>query len=69
MSFKRPVVTLKTESMCKLLANQTELLFDSKNEIINCLQKSQQIDLETIGQQNFKTADSTNYQDILRLFV
>jgi beta-1,4-mannosyltransferase len=69
MSFSKPIITLKTESMAKLLANQTELLFETTNEITDCLQKSQKIDIEAISNQNFITADSTNYQDILRLFV
>ncbi len=69
MSFSKPVITLKTESMNKLLANQSTLLFGSVDEIKNCLQQSQQANLEVIGQQNFKTADSTNYQDILKLFI
>jgi beta-1,4-mannosyltransferase len=69
MSFRKPVVTLKTESMCKLLANQTELLFETPSELAGCLQQVKTIDSQAIGQQNYLTADSTNYQDILRLFA
>ncbi len=69
MSFSKPVITLKTESMSKLLANQTELLFENPSDLVQCLQQAKEVDSQTIGQQNYITADSTNYKDILRLFV
>ncbi len=69
MSFSKPVVTLKTESMSKLLSNQTNLLFENPSDLPQCLQQAKEVDSQTIGQQNYITADSTNYKDILRLFV
>ena len=68
MSFSKPVITLKTASTEKLLANQTELLFDQPEDIEKCLQAVKKINLETIGKQNFQTADATNYEEILNLF-
>lgn len=69
MSFSKPVITLKTESMSKLLSNQTNLLFENPSDLPQCLQQAKEVDSQAIGQQNYITADSTNYKDILRLFV
>ena len=68
MSFSKPVITLKTASTEKLLANQTELLFNQPEDIKKCLQASKKLNLEDIGKQNFQTADATNYEEILNLF-
>lgn len=68
MSFAKPVVTLHTESMAQLLHNQRELLFETSKKLGECLQKAKKINVEVVGQQNFATADATNYKDILRLF-
>ena len=68
MSFSKPIITLKTASTEKLLASQTELLFGQPEDIEKCLQAVKKINLETIGKQNFQTADATNYEEILKLF-
>lgn len=68
MSFSKPVVTLKTDAMMKLLEHQQALLFDTQAMLGNCLKNAKQIDRKAVGQQNFKKADSTNYQEILMLF-
>ena len=68
MSFKKPVITLKTPATEKLLLHQTDLLFTEPTQLIACLQKANMIDLEKIGEQNFIVADSTNYKDITTLF-
>ncbi len=68
MSFSRPVITLKTESMAKLLPNQTKLLFENPNDILRCLEQAKMVDCQTIGQQNFITSDATNYLEIVKLF-
>lgn len=68
MSFSKPVITLRTPSTEKLLTNQSELLFTNQGGLANCLKVVKTLDLAEIGQQNFKTTDSTNYEEILRLF-
>lgn len=68
MSFSKPVITLKTKAMMKLLSHQAELLFETPEDLAECLNNAKTIDHETIGRHNFKIADSTNYQDILQLF-
>lgn len=68
MSFSKPVVTLKTEAMTKILGHQSELLFQRPEDLTSCLKAAKTIDLDAIGQQNFKIADSTNYREILQLF-
>jgi glycosyltransferase involved in cell wall biosynthesis len=68
MSFQKPVVTLQTPAMMKLLGHQSELLFGLPEELGLCLKNAKLIDGEVVGQQNFKIADSTNYRDILQLF-
>jgi beta-1,4-mannosyltransferase len=68
MSFGKPVITLKTEAMTKLLSHQSELLFKRPEQLRTCLKNAKEINLEVIGQQNFTIADSTNYRDILHLF-
>jgi beta-1,4-mannosyltransferase len=69
MSFSRPVITLRTAAMLHLLAHQSSLLFDDKNGLADCLIQAKNIDQEAIGRQNYQIADSTNYQDIMGLFV
>lgn len=68
LSFSKPVITLKTEAMKKLLRNQSELLFEKSEQLATCLKNAKEINLEVIGQQNFSIADSTNYRDIMHLF-
>jgi beta-1,4-mannosyltransferase len=68
MSFGKPVITLKTEAMTKLLGHQSELLFETPEQLVTCLKKAKEINSEVVGGQNFRIADSTNYRDILNLF-
>ena len=68
MSFSKPVITLKTESMTQLLAHQQELLFEQPENLTACLQKAKTVERVIIGKKNFQIADSTNYQDILKMF-
>jgi glycosyltransferase involved in cell wall biosynthesis len=68
MSFAKPVVTLKTESMSHLLEHQLELLFENPEALAACLQKAKDINATIVGEQNFIAADSTNYRDILTVF-
>lgn len=68
LSFSKPVITLKTEAMMKLLAHQSELLFETPEQLATCLKNAKEINTQVIGQQNFAIADSTNYRDILHLF-
>lgn len=68
MSFSKPVITLKTEAMMKLLRHQSELLFEKPEKLTTCLKNAKEINAQVIGQQNFNVADSTNYRDILHLF-
>jgi len=68
LSFSKPVITLKTEAMAKLLGHQAELLFETPEQLANCLKNAKEINREVIGHQNFSIADSTNYRDILHLF-
>ena len=69
MSFSKPVITLKTASTEKLLDNQTELLFERSVDIEKCLLTIKKMNLESIGLNNFYKADSTNYNEILNLFL
>jgi beta-1,4-mannosyltransferase len=64
MSFSRAVITRRTESMRNLLPNQTELLFENPTELAACLATAKRLDLEAIGKENFRRADSSNYKDI-----
>lgn len=68
LSFSKPVITLKTEAMVKLLAHQSELLFETSEQLATCLKNAKEINRQVIGQQNFNVVDSTNYRDILHLF-
>ncbi|MFN4144913.1 MAG: glycosyltransferase family 4 protein [Runella sp.] len=68
MSFGKPVITLKTESTQKLLVHQTELLFETSEELADCLVKAPQMPLEVIGKRNFEIADATDYPHLLTLF-
>jgi glycosyltransferase involved in cell wall biosynthesis len=68
MSFGKPVITLKTEAMTKLLGHQSELLFETSEQLAICLKIAKVIDNKSVSQQNFRIADSTNYRDILHLF-
>lgn len=68
LSFSKPVITLKTKAMTKLLGHQAELLFETSEQLATCLKIAKVIDSEAVGQQNLSIADSTNYRDILHLF-
>ncbi|MFN8346177.1 MAG: glycosyltransferase [Spirosomataceae bacterium] len=69
MSFRKPVISLKTEAMRRLLNHQAALLFETPEQLSRCLKKAKEVDKEAVGQQNFRIADSTDYRDILQLFV
>ena len=69
MSFKKPVITLKTKAILHFLGHQAELLFETPEQLGECLKNAKMIDKEGVGQQNYSLADSTNYRDILQLFV
>lgn len=68
LSFSKPAITLKTEAMMKLLGHQSELLFETQEQLADCLKIAKGVDIELVGQQNFTIANSTNYRDILNLF-
>jgi beta-1,4-mannosyltransferase len=68
MSFGKPVVTLRTPAMLKLLSPQADLLFETPTQLAQCLQNAKKIDRQAVGAQNFATADATNYADILKIF-
>lgn len=68
LSFSKPVITLKTEAMEALLGHQVELLFKTSEQLATCLKVAKVIDSESVGKQNFRIADSTNYRDIMQLF-
>jgi glycosyltransferase involved in cell wall biosynthesis len=68
LSFSKPVITLKTEAMLKLLRHQSELLFETPEQLPVCLKRAKGVGREAVGQQNFSITDSTNYRDILQLF-
>lgn len=67
LSFRKPVVTLKTEALLRLLAHQSTLLFETPSQLPDCLQMAQELPLEAIGDKNFDIADSTNYRDLTLL--
>ncbi len=69
MSFGKPIITLRTEGTLRLLGHQQELLFDNTfYPLIECLKIAQEMNLLAIGKKNFEIADTTNYQDIVRIF-
>ena len=69
MSFGKPIITLRTEGTLRLLGHQRELLFDNTfYPLIECLKIAQEMNLLAIGKKNFEIADTTNYQDIVRIF-
>ncbi len=69
MSFRKPIITLRTENTEQMLGHQSELLFDNKlYPLIKCLQIARMIDLSAIGKRNFEIADTTNYREIVRIF-
>jgi beta-1,4-mannosyltransferase len=68
MSFRKPVITLKTDSTKALLAHQEILLFEETQDLADTLVKAHQINMEEIGLQNFTIADSSNYHELLPWF-
>jgi beta-1,4-mannosyltransferase len=68
MSFRKPVITLKTDSTKALLAHQEILLFEETQDLADTLVKAHQINTEEIGLQNFTIADSSNYHELLQWF-
>lgn len=69
MSFSKPIVTLRTDATERLLGHQLPLLFDNhRYSLKNCLQIVRESDLKSIGRRNFEIADTTNYQDLVKLF-
>lgn len=69
MSFRKPIITLRTENTTHLLGHQSELLFDNTfYPLTECLNIAPKIDLSAIGRQNFEIADTTNYRDIVKIF-
>lgn len=68
LSFAKPVITLATEAICSLLAHQHFLLFQDSAQLAGLMCSAKQLDLDSIGSQNFKIADSAYYFDLLTLF-
>lgn len=68
MSFRKPIITLKTGATSDLLAHQNPLLFEDFLGLASCMTFVHNICLNEIGQKNFEKADSTNYSDLLLLF-
>lgn len=68
LSFAKPVITLATEASSSLLAHQHFFLFRHPSKLADLMRKAKNSDLDIIGKQNFKIADSANYSDLLTLF-
>ncbi len=68
MSFKKPIITLRTDFMQHLLAHQQELLFESEHTLGDKLIKARSMNLQDIGQANYQIADRSNYKDFVLLF-
>lgn len=68
MSFRKPVITLKTGATSELLANQVSLLFENPEELKSRMTLAREINLLEIGRENFKKAEAANYQGLLILF-
>jgi beta-1,4-mannosyltransferase len=68
MSFRKPVITLKTDATKALLAHQEILLFEIPQDLADSLVKAHQVNTEEIGFQNFTIADSSNYHELLPWF-
>ncbi|MEO6686667.1 MAG: glycosyltransferase family 4 protein [Dyadobacter sp.] len=68
MSFKKPIITLKTGATADLLSHQESLLFKNSGDLETCMTLAREIDLKEIGINNFIKADSGNYRDLLELF-
>lgn len=67
LSFRKPIVTLKTDATARMLAHQSTLLFETPSQLPHCLQIARELPLQAIGNQNFAIADSTNYRDLTLL--
>lgn len=68
LSFSKPVITLATEATSSLLVHQHFLLFQDPSQLAGLMQKAKDIDLNLVGKQNFKIADSACYSDLLTFF-
>jgi beta-1,4-mannosyltransferase len=71
MSFRRPVITLRTKFLQTLLKHQDFLLFDEIAELPNKLifvKNMPRTDIDTTGETNFQIADTTNFNDLIQLF-
>lgn len=69
MSFKKPIITLNTPFLGSLLAHQTALLFQSPEALDHAMVLAKTIDLMETAHENFQKADTTNYQEIVKLFA
>lgn len=67
LSFRKPIVTLKTDATARMLAHQSTLLFETPSQLPTCLKIAPELPLETIGDKNFAIADSTNYRELTLL--
>jgi hypothetical protein len=68
MSFARAVITLRTPAHGRLRAHQDALLFGSTDELAGKMALARTLDLEALGQSNFRQADHQAYRELLRLF-
>lgn len=68
MSFRKPIITLKTKFMCQQLAHQENLLFTNDEELYTIFRSIKDNNLTEVGDKNFKIIDSSNYRDLLAFF-
>ncbi len=69
MSFKKPVITLKTPAMHHLLRHQADLLFEEAPDLHACLTRAlQSRNLFDYGNTNFEIIERQGFDHFLRLF-
>lgn len=68
MSFSKPIITLATPLLKNQLKHQKELLFENVDELAEIFIKVKNLDLQKIGELNFKKADKSNYKEFLDFF-
>lgn len=68
MSFAKPIITLNTPTMSRLLSHQTHLLFNNPSELFDCMHRVVHGDLSEIGKANYELMRKQNFNHFLRLF-
>jgi beta-1,4-mannosyltransferase len=68
MSFKKPIITLKTTFMHQLLVHQEELLFEKPKDLQDILNKVKNKNLKKIGLSNFTIMEKSNYREFFSFF-